>query len=51
MADHRPHALHRFFGAGGTLLYIGMTADLPTEIRDQLKATRSYYSLQPGEES
>lgn len=28
----RPHALYRFFGAGGTLLYIGITADLPTRL-------------------
>jgi hypothetical protein len=30
----RPHALYRFFGAGGTLLYIGITADLPTRLHD-----------------
>lgn len=30
----RPHALYRFYGAGGTLLYIGITADLPTRFHD-----------------
>lgn len=30
--DQRPHALYRFYGAGGTLLYIGITADLPTRL-------------------
>lgn len=28
-----PHALYRFFGAGGTLLYIGITNSIPTRIR------------------
>jgi hypothetical protein len=29
----RPHALYRFFGSGGTLLYIGITNALPTRLR------------------
>lgn len=32
--NSRPHALYRFYGAGGTLLYIGITADLPTRLHD-----------------
>lgn len=32
--ETRPHALYRFYGAGDTLLYIGITADLPTRITD-----------------
>jgi hypothetical protein len=30
--DQQPHALYRFYGAGGTLLYIGLTANLPTRL-------------------
>lgn len=32
--EERLHALYRFFSADGVLLYIGITADIPTRFRD-----------------
>lgn len=32
--NERPHALYRFFNPSGTLLYIGITANLPTRLHD-----------------
>lgn len=32
LADE-PHALYRFYGAGGTLLYIGITNSIPTRLK------------------
>lgn len=31
--DNEPHALYRFYGAGGTLLYIGITNSIPVRLK------------------
>lgn len=33
LAPDEPHALYRFFGAGGTLLYIGITNEIPRRLK------------------
>lgn len=34
VAPDEPHALYRFYGAGGTLLYIGITNEIPRRLKD-----------------
>jgi GIY-YIG catalytic domain. len=34
IAPDEPHALYRFYGAGGTLLYIGITNEIPRRLKD-----------------
>lgn len=33
MSPDEPHALYRFYGAGGTLLYIGITNSIPVRLK------------------
>jgi hypothetical protein len=34
LAPDEPHALYRFYGAGGTLLYIGITNEIPRRLKE-----------------
>lgn len=37
LAPDEPHALYRFYGAGGTLLYIGITNEIPRRLKQHNK--------------